>query len=159
MGPSVSTSLIFTVSCTRDACKLFSGQIRPQWRIKVAGRPMQLPSFVCKVNEKMTGNDNLGNNLVLAGEHKALLADTLTLFIPKYRACLPQNRRVNQAAPGKALAEFPLLAEQCRQQGLQGDSKSIGRSCSASRTAQPGISLGLDCKMAEAQKRNFSAAP
>lgn len=54
MGPSVSTSLTFTVSCTKDACKPFSGQIRPQWRIKVAARPVQLPSFVCKVNEKST---------------------------------------------------------------------------------------------------------
>lgn len=50
MGPPVATSLIFTVSRTRDAGKPFSGQIRPQWRIKVAGRPVQLPSFVCKVN-------------------------------------------------------------------------------------------------------------
>lgn len=54
MGPSLSTSLIFTVSCTRDACKLSNGQIRPQWRIKVAARPVQLPSFICKVNEKST---------------------------------------------------------------------------------------------------------
>jgi len=46
MSPSVSASLIFTVGCTRDACKTFSRQIRPQWRIKVAGSPMQLPSFV-----------------------------------------------------------------------------------------------------------------
>lgn len=78
MGPSVSASLIFTGSCTRDACKLFSGQIRPQWRLKVAGRSVQLPSFVCKVNEKSTfgggrgitrgrtGNYNHDNNLVLA---------------------------------------------------------------------------------------------
>lgn len=52
MGPSMSTSFIFIVSCTRAACKPFSGQIRPQWRIKVAARPVQLPSFACEVNEK-----------------------------------------------------------------------------------------------------------
>lgn len=137
MGPFVSNSLIFTVSCTRDAHKPFSGQIRPQWKRKMAGRPAELPSFVCKVNEKMK---------------RLFLADTLTLLIPKYRTCLPQNRRVTQAALGNPLAQFPFLAEQCRQQGLQGDSKSMRRSYSISRMAQTRISLGLDCKMAEAQK-------
>lgn len=53
MGPSVSMSLIFmlylSASCIRDACKRSSGQRMSQWRpslIKVAGRPVQLPSFV-----------------------------------------------------------------------------------------------------------------
>lgn len=59
MGCSVSASLIFTLyfsaSCTRDACKQPSEQRMSQWRtplIKVAGRPVQLPSFVKSMSVK-----------------------------------------------------------------------------------------------------------